>query len=179
MIENTVEFLVFISILQFVSSATFFFCFYIVGYKLVYEFKWRYLRALLLQDKQWYDTVQVEKLPTEFHYNLETIQDAAGKSMGIIIYGIGCCVSGIFLFTIYAYLFELCTLPLIIFSIMVFLYQISIISKAEKREKEEFEKGGNDAEQAINAIRVVKAYGQESSEIARFESHLSSGKLIY
>jgi len=66
---------------------------------LVYEFKWRYLRALLLQDKQWYDTVKVEKLPTEFHYNLETIQDAAGKSMGVIIYGIGCCVSGTILFT--------------------------------------------------------------------------------
>jgi len=70
-------------------------------------------------------------------------------------------------------------LPLLGIAIIVCFYQLNIISKAEKREREEFEMSGNDAEQAINAIRVVKAYGQESSEIARFESHLTSGNPFY
>ena len=175
MIDNTIGFLLVVSTIQLISTSIFFFCFYIVGNKVAYEFKWRYLRSLLLQDKQWYDSVQVEKLPTEFHYNIESIEDAAGKAWAISIYGLGSLASGLVVLFAYGYMFGVFNLPLILFSIAVFFYQISIINKAEKREREEFEMSGNEAEQAINAIKVVKAYGQESSEMARFESHLTSG----
>ena len=80
MLDNTIGFLLVVSTIQLISTTIFFFCFYIVGNKVAYEFKWRYLRALLLQDKQWYDSVQLEKLPTEFHYNIESIEDTAGKA---------------------------------------------------------------------------------------------------
>jgi len=144
-----------------------------VGQKVAYEFKWRYLRALLLQDKQWFDDVQVEKLPTEFHYNLDAIEDAAGKSVGVILTGVGSLVSGLIILFFYGYLFALFSFLVFFLMISIFFFQIKITGKAEGREKEEFEMSGNESEQALNAIRVVKAYGQESSEIIRFESHLN------
>jgi len=172
----TLTFFLLFPTVQFFTSAICFFCFYMVGQKVTYEFKWRYLRALLLQDKQWFDNVQVEKLPTEFHYNLDAIEDAAGKSIGIILTGVGSLISGLITMFYFGYLFALFTC--IIFSLMIsiFFFQLRITSKAEKREKEEFEMSGSESEQALNAIRVVKAYGQESSEITRFESHLEKGK---
>ena len=176
MVDNTIGFLLVVSTIQLISTSIFFFCFWVVGNKVAYEFKWKYLRALLLQDKQWYDSVQVEKLPTEFHYNIESIEDAAGKAWAISVYGLGSLTSGLILLFAYGYLFALFNLPLLIFIFSVFFYQIGIINKADKRERKEFEMSGNEAEQAINAIKVVKAYGQESSEMARFESHLTSGK---
>ena len=147
-----------------------------VGQKVAYEFKWRYLRALLLQDKQWFDNVQIEKLPTEFHYNLDAIEDAAGKSIGIILTGVGSLVAGLTTMFYFGYLFALFDSIIFLLMVSIFFFQLNISGKAEKREKEEFEMSGNESEQALNSIRVVKAYGQESSEIARFESHLDKGK---
>ena len=173
MLEDTIVYVLLFPTIIFLSSAIFFFCFYIVGNKVAYEFKWRYLRALLLQDKQWYDSVQVEKLPTEFHYNIEIIKDASGKSIGVILNGIGSLIIGIIFSMIYGYLFALFSLLLFFFILLIFFFQLKIVGKAEQREKKEFELSGNESEQALNSIKVVKAYGQESSETSRFEANLS------
>lgn len=36
-----------------------------------------------------------------------------------------------------------------------------------------FRESNNDAEQAFNSIRIVRAYGQESNEICKFKDHSS------
>lgn len=46
------------------------------------------------------------------------------------------------------------------------------MDKHDKETEKAFEKGGADAEEALHAIRVVKAFGQESLEIEKFDYHL-------
>ena len=48
-----------------------------------------------------------------------------------------------------------------------------LLKENEEIEKKSYEKSGADAEQALMSIRVVKAFGQESSEIQKYINHLS------
>ena len=64
---------------QFVSWSIFFMWFHLVGQKICYEVKSRYMKALLVQDNNWYDEQNLEKLPTIVHTNLNELENSAGK----------------------------------------------------------------------------------------------------
>ena len=59
-----------------------------------------------------------------------------------------------------------------IFIIGVGFFQVSAMAKGEENDQEAFAKSGSEAEQALNAIKIVKAFGQESHEVEKFEKHL-------
>ena len=48
-----------------------------------------------------------------------------------------------------------------------------LLSKENEEIEKSYEKSGADAEQALMSIRVVKAFGQETSEIQKYTKHLS------
>ena len=48
-----------------------------------------------------------------------------------------------------------------------------LLSKENEEIEKSYEKSGADAEQALMSIRVVKAFGQETSEIQKYINHLS------
>lgn len=66
-------------------------------------------------------------------------------------------------------------LTITLFALPGGLLQSYIDEKSEVKEKEIFNLSGIDAQQALSSIKVVKAFGQENNEIAKFESHLEKG----
>ena len=70
-------------------------CFYILGNKICYELKWRYLLAILSQEQEWFAQRDVDELPTEVYTNLTEIEKATGKSVAFIIYSLSVAVGGL------------------------------------------------------------------------------------
>lgn len=48
------------------------------------------------------------------------------------------------------------------------------MAKGEAADNEAYARSGGEAEQALNAIRIVKAFGQESHEASKFKRHLDA-----
>ena len=80
---------------QFVSWSIFFMWFHLVGQKICYEVKSRYMKAILIQDNNWSDEQDLEKLHATVHTNLNELENSAGKNVGFVIYSLSCFVSGI------------------------------------------------------------------------------------
>lgn len=79
----------------FISSFIFCVAFYVIGFKISYEFKWRYFKAILQQDVEWYETQSINELPTEFHSNLAEIAGSTGRTTAFIIYSISSLITGV------------------------------------------------------------------------------------
>lgn len=153
----------------------YFYCFYTVGQKVVYEYKWRYLKALLVQDTEWYDQNNAEELPSQVNSQLKDLEFGAGKAFGFIIFAMSLMAAN------YAAAFYMgavfACIMLIMFPVIVVIggfYTTVMVSDAMKTELR-YRKSGAQAEQAIGAIKVVKAFGQEEREIKDYNYHLRKG----
>ena len=69
--------------------------FIVIGAKISYELKWRYLKAVLSQDWAWYEAQNIEELPTQINVNMTEIENATGKTSGFILFSIGAFFAGI------------------------------------------------------------------------------------
>ena len=78
-----------------ISSFIFCLCFYIIGYKISYEYKWRYFNVILQQDVGWFETQNVNELPTEFHSNIAEIEGSTGRTSAFVIYSIAALIGGL------------------------------------------------------------------------------------
>jgi ABC-type multidrug transport system fused ATPase/permease subunit len=79
-------------------AATSFQCylsFAVVGNKVVSELKWRYLKAILTKDMEWFDQHNVNKLPSEVFTNLTETENALGAELGFVITAFTSCVCGV------------------------------------------------------------------------------------
>ena len=148
-------------------------CFEIVAEKVVYELKWRYIRSVLRQEEEWFDAHNCNELSTTINSNITEIEVSIGKGLAIIIYCFGNSIGSI---AISFYIGVIFTLPMLIIWIYILgagVFQIQMLKKGEAKDEQTFLKSGADAEEAINAIKVVKAFGQEKQEVKKFETHLS------
>ena len=146
--------------------------FHLVGQKVVFEIRWRYLKALLTKDSEWYEERNIEEIPSIIYTNLIDIESGSGKTVGFLIYSFSwfftAIMYGLLLGAVFAswYLFN----PLIVMIIGGF--NDFSIKKANEQDEKNFIKSGSDLEQSLHAIKIVKAFGQESFEIEKYEKHL-------
>jgi len=85
-------------------------CFYIFGFKVSYELEWRYLKAILSQDEEWFETKNMESLPTEFYTNVAGVEAATGRSVAFVFYFVSACLSGVAITFICGAVFACCIL---------------------------------------------------------------------
>jgi ABC-type multidrug transport system fused ATPase/permease subunit len=78
-----------------VTSFLTYVCFAIIGDKVVRELKWRYLKAILTKEMEWFDQQNVNELPSEVFTNLTEIENALGSELSFIIMAFTSCISGI------------------------------------------------------------------------------------
>lgn len=159
-----------------VCGFTFYFCFYVVGFKVSYELKWRYLQAVLRQDNEWFDKQDVESLPTNFHSNITIVEAATGKTVGFIFYSLSSCITGITITFICGAVFATTILVVTVYVFALGGFQGAILDEHETQDERAYSRGGGDAEQALRAVKVVKAFGMEEHENKKFESHLEERK---
>ena len=153
----------------------YFYCFYTIGQKTVYEYKWRYLKALLQQDTEWYDQQNSEELPSKVNSELKDIEFGSGKAFGFILFAMSLMIANYAAAFYMGAVFACCML--IMFPVLVVIggfYTTIMVGDAQKTELR-YRKSGAYAEQAIGSIKVVKAFGQEERETKDYNKHLNTG----
>ena len=71
-----------IACILFVSSL------HLVGQKVVYEVRLKYIRAILTKDSEWFEERNLEAIPSTIHTHLIDIENGSGKTVGFLIYSL-------------------------------------------------------------------------------------------
>ena len=141
----------------------------------------RYLKALLVQEAEWYEKQNVEQLPSKVNSELKDIEIGSGKSVGFIIFAFSMSTSAYVASFFMAGTLAACTCIVIPLFIIVGLIYGVIMMRDSYHSEMRYQKSGAHAEQALSAIKVVKAFGQEKSEIDSYNYELdktsASGKI--
>ncbi|CAI2362168.1 unnamed protein product [Moneuplotes crassus] len=162
--------------LSFVTNFIQYTCFTLVGKKIQYELRWRYIKSILIQDSSWYDKQNIESLPTIVHRNLKDIEIGCGRVIGFVIYAIGSFICGCAITLTLALFLFLTLLVLLTYMLALSIFVETSLDKVQSINEEAFINGGVQAEETINAIRVVKAFRQEKMCSSEFSSHLQKNK---
>lgn len=148
----------------------------ITAEKVGYEYKHRYLQAILRQEAAWYDERDALELPSKISQECSNIQKATGEKFIMIYYGLATSVGGfITAFAIgWKYAFAaLGTFPILMLGLAFLTVGIKLgYAKSAKA----YAKSGAHAEQALNNMKVVSAFGQEKREIDNYVKHLDEAK---
>lgn len=141
-------------------------------------FRIKYLSAVLRQDVTWFDQNDAQSLPSKISKESTAIQVATGEKFANILMAFSMSLSGYVIgFTLgwkYA-LAALASFPLT--GLIIFMF-ILVLQWSYKAGQEAFKMSSTYAEQALNAIKVVVAFGQERKEIERFEKYLEKARLV-
>ena len=55
-----------------------------MGHKVSFEFKWRYIKAVLTKDIEWFDGQDVNSIAPEIFMNIDTVESATGIQLGYL-----------------------------------------------------------------------------------------------
>jgi ABC-type multidrug transport system fused ATPase/permease subunit len=69
--------------------------FSLVGAKVNYELKYRYLKSILTKDEEWYESQNVSQLPTQVFTNLTEAENASGVTVSFIIVSAATMIAGV------------------------------------------------------------------------------------
>ncbi|CAI2367048.1 unnamed protein product [Moneuplotes crassus] len=155
----------------------FFFSFWrIIAEKVGYEFKYRYLKSILQQESAWYDEKDPLELPSKISSECDKIEAASGEKFVMILNSMSQSLGGFAVaFTIgWKFTFAaLGTFPFILFGIAIMACGIKV---GYAKSVAAYAKSSSYAEQALNNIKVVSAFGQEKREIENYVSHLDEAR---
>lgn len=118
-----------------------------------------YLRAILRQDISWFDEINVTELSARLSKECQAITKALGEKMGTIQLSFAMCLSGLFFAFFKGWLISailLAYFPLVFF--MTHMITVAMQSGFSSNLKSYGQSAGY-AEQALNAIKVVLAFG--------------------
>jgi|LauGreDrversion4_2_1035121.scaffolds.fasta_scaffold141052_1 ABC-type multidrug transport system fused ATPase/permease subunit len=131
-----------------------------------------YLKAILQQDISWFDENNATELPSRLTRECATITKALGEKMGQIILSFAMCVSGLSFAFIRGYWMSLILLfafpALMIASLLIG----SVVASGFGQNLKSYGQSAGYAEQALNAIKVVHAFGQEVTEAENYNKYL-------
>ena len=148
--------------------------FYSIGRKVVYEYRRKYMKALLVQETEWYDERNAEEIPSNVNSELKDMEFGSGTAFGFTM------LSLVMMFCLFFCTFFVGTLYgcclLIIFPVAIVaggVYANIMISDVEATENN-YSRCNTHAEETLGAVKVVKAFGQESKEVIEFNDRLDS-----
>ena len=148
----------------------------IISEKVGYEYKYRYLYAVLKQEAAWFDANNSQELPSKISAEWDKIQKASGEKFIMIYNGIATSLGGfISAFSVgWKYAFAaLGTFPFLMVGLILLIVGIKA---GYIKAAAAYAKSGGYVEQALNNIKVVAAFGQEKREIDNYTKHLDEAK---
>ena len=132
------------------------------------------MKAILTKDTKWYEENNVKQLPFHVNSSLDEVENWAGKTSGFILFAISIVVSSFVCWMISGILLSFWFLIIIPYWFACFLFQLKINQNKFLKEEKEYAICGSYADQALLAIKVVKAFNQTSSELRLYEKHLNN-----
>ncbi|CDW84334.1 abc transporter [Stylonychia lemnae] len=135
-----------------------------------------YLRAILQQDISWFDKTNVTELSARLTKECQAIQKALGEKMGTIQLAFAMCLSGLFFAFFRGWWFSL----ILFFAFPVLFAMTYIITLAMQsgfmQNLRSYGQSAGYAEQALNAIKVVQAFGMETTEMSNYDKYLGRAR---
>ena len=131
------------------------------------------MKSILTKDWNWYEENDVKSLPFHVNSNLAEVENATGRTIAFICYAITIYISSLILCLIWGFTLGAWTLILIPFSLICFGVQMYINEKDFIESESNYHACGANAEQALYAIKVVRAFNQTTSEYSIYENHLN------
>lgn len=136
----------------------------IVSHKASYELKWRYLKAILTKDAEWFDNQNVHKLPLDIYSNLDKAEHATGRTLGFVVFSLSACVTGMVAGFYIATYISMVNVIIIVFAAFVSGSESKATHETTQSQEKQYKLAGICASQSLGSIKVVKAFGQESQE---------------
>ena len=131
------------------------------------------MKSILTKDWKWFEENDVASLPYQVNSNLTEVENATGRTVAFICYAISTFICSFILSLVWGVTLGGWTLLIIPFSLICFGVQIYISERDFNESEIQYRACGARAEEALYAIKVVKAFNQISSEFSVYESHLN------
>ncbi|CDW88003.1 abc transporter family protein [Stylonychia lemnae] len=135
-----------------------------------------YLQGILSQDIAWFDSINVPELSARLSKECQAMQRALGEKIGAILMSIGMCLAGLFFAFFRGWIFSLILLAA--FPIVMILLGTTgkAMQNGFKQNLQSYGQSAGYADQALNAIKVVQAFGQELTEIRNYDKYLGRAR---
>ena len=160
----------------YIVSHIFFTFWVIVSENVGYNFRTHYLEAILNQETAWFDTSNPQELSSKLSAQCASIQKATGEKFAQIIVSFATTLGGFLVAFIMGWKFAFVSLGTFPFILVTSYLLTMVMQQGYFDNLAAYSKSGGYAEQALNAIRIVAAYGQESRELDNYCKHLDTAR---
>ncbi|CAD5211612.1 unnamed protein product [Bursaphelenchus okinawaensis] len=147
-------------------------CWNIGSERQVYKIRMRFFRALLRQDRSWFDKHDSGVWTTKMADGIDRIKDGSGDKLGLVCSFLAQFIGGMTVSFTYSWkmsLVMLGLLPLILIAVLA----IGFFSKKFiKGEQGFYGQAGSVAEEVLYGIRTVMAFNGQDREVERYSKYL-------
>lgn len=144
----------------------------------VHQLRQIFFAQILRQDISWYDCNQGGDLTTKLSDDLERVREGLGSKCSLVIQYVSTFISGIVVGVITSWKLTLVVMAVGPFFIGTSAYLARMTANSSAREQEKYALAGGVADQVLNNIRTVLAFGKQNYEIHRFDAALEAGRLL-
>lgn len=160
------------------GSYLFYACLVIASERIALKTRVKYLESILIQDIAWFDMTNTSELSQRLGNECQSIQRAIGEKIGIIVMAFGMSISGLFFSFFKGWFFSA-----ILFCYFPFMLGASFfigmsMQRGFSANLKAYGQSAGYAEQALNAIKVVFAFGQEETEVANYVKYLARARAV-
>lgn len=171
-LTKNVKYFIYLGVGEFLTIGTATFAFVHTGNTVTQKIRVRYLQAILQQNIAFFDSLGAGEITTRISGDMHLIQDGISEKASLVLAG----VSSFFTAFIIAFV-KYWKLALISTSTLGALLIIMGIGSTvsviySKRSIECYGKGGSIADNVLNSIRTVVAFGAQEALARKYESHL-------
>ncbi|XP_069683361.1 ATP-dependent translocase ABCB1-like isoform X3 [Periplaneta americana] len=154
------------------------FCWEISCEQQVYRLRQIFFAQVLRQDISWYDCNQGGDLTTKLSDDLERVREGLGSKCSLVLQ-----YSTTFIVGLIVGLLTSWKVTLVVFSVGPFYialssYLAAMTATSSAREQEKYALASGVADQVLNNMRTVLAFGKQDYEIQRFDAALEVGRRI-
>lgn len=169
-------------IMTYVSTAIWVAAYFYTAFLLIFsekvtlKIKVAYLSSILKQEAAWFDMTSYEELSARLGKESLSIQKAIGEKFGQIWFCFALIFAGLTFATIKGWSFSLTVVAIMPFLAVMVVVLVKFAEKSEKEAIASYGQSAGYAEQALNSIRVVTAYGRQQFEIDNYVKYLDRAR---
>jgi ABC-type multidrug transport system fused ATPase/permease subunit len=137
-----------------------------------------FFAQILRQDLSWYDCNKEVDITTKLSDDLERVREGMGSKCSFVIQYVSTFIAGIVVGFITSWKLTLIVMVVGPFFIAASAYLATMTATSSAREQEKYGLANKVADQVLNNLRTVLAFGKQDYEIQRFDTALEAGRLL-
>lgn len=127
--------------------------------KVVKKTRTKYLESILKQDSSWFDTINPSELSARLSKESAAMSKALGEKMGTIILAYSMTIAGLTFSLSKGWSYSLAVMAAFPFMMISTAFMGKVMAQGSQETMKAYGQSAGYADQALNAIRVVAAFG--------------------